>query len=108
MRALIDDLTSRFMEDYRPGASPKDVAEYGYYFLGSIVVSQSGETRHIVDGQQRLTSLTLLLIFLNHLQQDRTSKVAVSQLIYDDDFGHKKFKLDVPDRNACMESLFLG
>ncbi|QFU08846.1 hypothetical protein PARPLA_02456 [Rhodobacteraceae bacterium THAF1] len=108
MRALVDDLASSFLEHYQPGATAAEVANYGHYFLGSIVVSQSGEIRHIVDGQQRLTSLTLLLIFLNHMQQDRQDKVSVAQLIYDDDFGQKKFKLDVPNRNACMEALFQG
>jgi len=108
MRALIDDLTSRFLEDYQVGAKPADVAEYGHYFLGSVVVSQSVEKRHIVDGQQRLTSLTLLMIFLNNLQESLDRKVAVTHLIYDDDFGEKKFKLDVPDRNPCMEALLKG
>jgi hypothetical protein len=49
----------------------KDVASYGHYFLGSIVISQPDEKKQIVDGQQRLTSLTLLLIYLHNIQKDR-------------------------------------
>ena len=106
VRTLLDDLTNRFLEDYQEGTKPNEVAGYGYYFLGSIVVSQDGETRQVVDGQQRLTTLTLLLIYLHRLQKDRADRVAVVSYIFDDDFGVKKFKLDVPDRRACMEALF--
>jgi len=103
---LLNDLTSRFLENYSDGDSAKDVASYGHYFLGSIVVSKNNEARHIVDGQQRLTSLTLLLIYLNNLQRDLGQKVDIQNLIYADDFGEMKFKLSVGERNACMEALY--
>jgi hypothetical protein len=103
---LVNDLSARFLENYSDGDQPKQVAKYGHYFLGSIVVSKQGEKRQIVDGQQRLTTLTLLLIYLNNLQADSTNKVSISSLIYDDDFGEKKFRLSVPERNSCMEALF--
>jgi uncharacterized protein with ParB-like and HNH nuclease domain len=103
---LVNDLSARFLENYSEGDQPKQVAEYGHYFLGSIVISKQGEKKQIVDGQQRLTTLTLLLIYLNNLQKSLPNKVAISSLIYDDDFGEKKFKLSVPERNACMEALF--
>ena len=35
---------------------------FPHYFLGSIIISQKGSESFIVDGQQRLTSLTLLLV----------------------------------------------
>jgi hypothetical protein len=43
--------------------------------LGSIVISQPDEKKQIVDGQQRLTSLTLLLIYLHNIQKDRHDAV---------------------------------
>lgn len=103
---LLGDLTSRFFEDYREKHTTKDVANYGHYFLGSIVVSQADDVRQIVDGQQRLTTLTLLLIYLNNQQKNSDKKVSIENLIYDDDFGEKSFKLSIPERNACMEALF--
>ena len=106
LQELVDDLTGRFLNSYQPGdASPK-VASYGHYFLGSIVVSQNGDIRYIVDGQQRLTSLSILLIYLNNLQKEREQQVSIQSLVYADDFGEKKFKLNVPERNDCMEALF--
>ncbi|MCV2891281.1 DUF262 domain-containing protein [Ruegeria aquimaris] len=108
LQELVDDLTGRFLESYKAGDTSKDVAGYGHYFLGSIVVSQADEVRYLVDGQQRMTSLTLLMIYLNNLQQGREKAVAIQNLIFADDFGEKKFKLNVPERNDCMEALFAG
>lgn len=106
LQELVDDLTGRFLDSYQLGDASKDVAHYGHYFLGSIVVSQNDDIRHIVDGQQRITSLSIMLIYLNNLQRDREKQVALQSMIYADDFGEKKFKLDVPERNDCMEALF--
>ncbi|WP_275099303.1 DUF262 domain-containing protein [Sedimenticola hydrogenitrophicus] len=103
---LINDLTSRFQENYSEGDTPKAVAQYGHYFLGSIVVSKGGETNQVVDGQQRLTTLTLLLIYLNNLQKEADKPVDIKNLIYDDDFGEMTFKLSIPERNSCMAALF--
>ncbi|MCY4288397.1 MAG: DUF262 domain-containing protein [Aestuariivita sp.] len=103
---LLEDLTGRFLESYQPGDAAKDVANYGHYFLGSVVVSQNDEVRYIVDGQQRMTSLSILLIYLNNLQKGRDQQVSIQSMIYADDFGEKKFKIDVPERNDCMEALF--
>ena len=66
---LVADLTARFLDSYEPSHVRSDVATYPSYFLGSIVLSRRPEGTFIVDGQQRLTTLTLLLIFLRNLQR---------------------------------------
>ena len=66
---LIDDLATSFLEDYDDLDEREQVASYRPYFLGPIVTSSVKSTRFLVDGQQRLTSLTLLLIHLNHLAE---------------------------------------
>ena len=60
----------------------------------------------LVDGQQRLTTLTLLLIFLRSLQREREDSVNIDNLIFSDHFGEKTFNLVVSERDACMEALF--
>src|SRR3954447_17111572 len=79
---LVADLTAKFMELYEPDHARKDVAKYPGYYLGSIIISQKGSQPFIVDGQQRLTSLTLLLTYLRRLQQGRGDKVDTDQLIF--------------------------
>lgn len=105
---LVSDLTTAFLEEYQPQHERKDVASYGHYFLGSIVISQPDEKKQIVDGQQRLTSLTLLLIYLHNIQKDRTDTVSVEKMIFSEEYGEKSFNLDIPERNECMNALFDG
>lgn len=106
VRELIDDLMGRFLADYRPGHPRERVADYGHYFLGSIIMSFKNGTSYIVDGQQRLTTLSLLLIFLRNLQSERGDQVSIDELIYSERFGKKSFNLDIEERTQCMEALF--
>ena len=108
VRELIDDLTGKFLHSHEPGRSRHEVEGYGHYFLGSIVISHKRGRRFIVDGQQRLTTLTLLLVHLHHLQEDRDERVEVQSLIYSEKFGRKSFNLDVPDRVEIMQRLMDG
>lgn len=105
---LVSDLTSAFLEEYQPQHERKDVASYGHYFLGSIVISQPDEKKQIVDGQQRLTSLTLLLIYLHNIQKDRADAVSIEKMIFSEEYGEKSFNLDIPERNECMNALYDG
>jgi hypothetical protein len=106
MVELVNDLTGAFLEDYREDHTHTEVATYGYYYLGAIVISQHDNERLIVDGQQRMTSLTLLLLYLNNQQRYRNDVVPVEYLIFSTKFGVKSFNLSVSDRNDCMEALF--
>ena len=108
VRELIDDLTGKFLDSYESGHSRHEVEGYGHYFLGSIVISHKRGQRFVVDGQQRLTTLTLLLIHLHHLQDDRDERVDVQTLVYSEKFGRKSFNLDVPDRIEVMQRLMDG
>ena len=103
---LVVDLTTKFLDLYQRDHARKDVAKYAGYYLGSIIVSQKNGDPYIVDGQQRLTSLTLLLTFLRRLQAGRDDKVDVDPLIFSEKFGAKSFNLDVADRMECMRALF--
>lgn len=105
-RELIDDLTGKFLEDYQTGHSRKQVAGYPHYFLGAIIISKKDSANYIVDGQQRLTSLSLLLILLRNLQRGRADVVNIDELIVSEKYGQISFNLDVDERNPCMEALF--
>ena len=105
---LLNDLTSKFLEQYDPRHSRKEVEKYPHYFLGSIIISSKDSGRFIVDGQQRLTSLTLLLVLLRNLQSGRDEQVSIDELIYSERYGEKSFNLDVPEREACLNALFDG
>lgn len=108
IKELIDDLVGKFLEEFDPAHSRSKVADYPHYFLGSIIISKKENANYIVDGQQRLTSLTLLLVFLRNLQNNLVDKVYIDELIYSEKYGQKSFNLDVDEREECMMSLFNG
>lgn len=106
LQELVNDLTSKFEEAWDPAHERAQVERYPYYFLGSIIISEKDSVPYIVDGQQRLTSLTLLLTFLRRLQQGREDEVAIDDLILSVKYGKKSFNLEVSDRDDCMSALF--
>ncbi|WP_442755890.1 DUF262 domain-containing protein [Methylocystis sp. JAN1] len=105
---LLDDLCAKFWSCYRPGDETPRVAEYEGYFLGSIIVSKRGGKSYLVDGQQRITSLTLLLIYLYRRSIDLKLPVRsqIEPLIFSDSYGQPKFNLDIPEREPVIRALF--
>ena len=90
---LIEDLTEKFLN-----SKGED-----HYFLGSIIISDRGEQKFIIDGQQRLTSLTLLLIYIYRTLKDQEArKEEIRELIYSEEKG---FSLSVDLRRECMDAL---
>jgi hypothetical protein len=105
---LIDDFSAKFLESHEAGNERSAVADYGHYFLGSIIISDKDGQKFIIDGQQRLTTLTLLLIFLHHRLDDVEQKGQIADLIFSQKYGKRSFNLDIPERTACMEALYRG
>lgn len=76
---LLDDLLGALM------SAPKQLKDASPYFLGSIVLIK-GETSAeatVVDGQQRLTTLTLLLSAIRAAAQDAALQADISSCIYE-------------------------
>lgn len=107
---MLDDFQSTFEEFYNPDDhdTPEEVMRYGFYYMGCIICT-GGSVKKIIDGQQRLTSLTLLLIYLNNLQKeticDPENRVQLDTMIYSNHFSKKSFNIDVKEREACMQAL---
>lgn len=104
---LVTDLTSTFLDAYTEGDARMAVEHYNNYYLGPFVVSSRDGLKSIIDGQQRLTSLTLFLIFLNNLQKELGGNEAIEPLIFSEKYGQKSFNIQVEERKACLEKLFL-
>ena len=106
IRELVDDLSEKFLEEYQASHSRTKVADYPHYFLGSIIISKKESVGYIVDGQQRLTSLTLLLVLLRNLQSGNPEQVNLDELIFSEKYGEKSFNLHVDERTPAMEALY--
>ncbi|MFK3980557.1 DUF262 domain-containing protein [Micromonospora sp. NPDC050397] len=108
---LIDDLTNKFLLEHDPAHHRSQVEHYPHYFLGSIIVSQK-DRHYIVDGQQRLTSLTLLLMLLRQLLHGTPDQGKLDSLIMSERYGQVTFNIgadhDDNDRRECMTALWEG
>jgi len=77
---LLDDVFHKFNSEY---AKNKDLtphketitAKYSWYYLNTYVTNSIEGRVYVVDGQQRLTTLTLILIKLRHLAIQFDSKL---------------------------------
>lgn len=103
---LVTDLTSAFLNEYTVGDSRDQGENYNNYYLGPFVVSSKDGKRSIIDGQQRLTSLTLFLIYLHNLQKELEYEEKIESMIFSELRGSKSFNIVVEDRIPCMEALF--
>ena len=102
---LIDDLTSEFLNNYISGDSREKVMDYGAYFMGSVVLA--GRENAIIDGQQRLTSLTLLLLFLRtKMKENGQNYSTVDGMIYSEAFGKKSFNINVDEREDVLNAIY--
>lgn len=105
---LVTDLTVRFGDQYEDGHDRGSVASYREYFLGPIITSDRDGTSYLIDGQQRLTTLTLLLIVLLHRIGDVSQRAAVQQLVYSERYGRRSLVIDVPEREPAVQALLDG
>ncbi len=105
---LLKDLADSFLKDYDQHQERDEVKSYQPYFLGPIVTSFAQGTHFIVDGQQRLTSLTLLLIHLEHCTKGLEDIADLGRLVYSNDYGTATFKIDVRERRDVMEAIRRG
>ena len=100
VQEMLEDLTAEFLDNYRSEHERKDVEKYGVYFMGSIVLA--GDENAIIDGQQRLSSLTLLLIYLKNRQPSNV----IDAMIFSEAYGIKSFNINVPERQECMTAIY--
>lgn len=108
IEALISDLSISFLNSYKIGDSIEDSISYDCYYMGPVVLCQDKTELSIVDGQQRLTSFTLLIIFLYHLQKQLQNNFVIRNLenhLYTSKGGKNTLILNVESRNQVIEHL---
>lgn len=80
VKCLLDDVFYKFNEEYKKFKDlslPLDqvISKYSWYYLNTYVTNNVDGKLYIVDGQQRLTTLTLILIKLKHLAKHFNSQL---------------------------------
>lgn len=110
IEALISDLTSSFQSSYKEGDRLSAVKNYDCYYMGPVVLCDNDGEMSVVDGQQRLTSFSLLFIYLRHLQKlfklEDVNYRELNNYIFVLLNGKRTFSLDVPARKKVMDYLY--
>lgn len=80
VKRLLEDVFYKFNEEYtkyKDSDIPLNqlVSKYSWYYLNTYVTNIIEGKLYVVDGQQRLTTITLMLIKLLHLSEKHKSKL---------------------------------
>jgi uncharacterized protein with ParB-like and HNH nuclease domain len=103
---LVNDIQEAFMLNFDSSHSRKEVASYSPYFLGSIITSVERDGKKpLIDGQQRLTSVFLLLAYLERLRKenDIANALDLSTLLGSVSFGAMDYSIEF---SASRKSVF--
>lgn len=77
---LLDDVFYKFDVEYAKHKDSDvdiqtDISNYGWYYMNTLVTNEVNGKCFVADGQQRLTTLSLILIKLHHIAISRQSKL---------------------------------
>ena len=116
---LIDDIFYHFEQSYAKHAGldptePNVTQSYSWYYLNTYITNKTDGRIFVVDGQQRLTTLSLMLMALYHLcSQDRHDSPALSDWLQGKIVGigvggQRRFWMAHEKREPLMQALFDG
>ena len=94
-------------EEHKNEEMTEEVLEqYNWYYMNVFITNKVNSKVFIVDGQQRLTTLTLIATKLYHLITDETLKDLLKDCIFTKDmFKGNVFCIDNEKRKDVMESI---
>ena len=108
VKLLLSDLQRRFLTCWRQVDDREATARYDPYFLGPFVYYEEDGATYLVDGQQRITTIHLMLIYIHHLlrDQDLTGEASHLQpLIFERRRGRDSFTIDIEERHDLLDAL---
>lgn len=112
VKLLLTDLERRFKASWQETHDREQTADYDPYFLGPYVYYEGDKgATYLVDGQQRLTTLHLILIYLRQLLLDQdlvADAVQLETLIGPVNYGRRTFSIDIEERVPLLTALLEG
>lgn len=110
IQELLTDIQEAFLSSWKAGHGRKDILGYDSYFLGTIITTQVAQGgKAIVDGQQRITTLTLLLSYVHRLNKKKPELEIspVDQTIRRRMAGQNEFNLDMDQPRYNLFNLLI-
>lgn len=109
VKRLLDDIFYPFELSYEQLKSkdltPAVLDKYNWYYLNIFITNDVDGKLFIVDGQQRLTTLTLIAAKLYHLTNNQNLKGSLKNCIYGESIWGKTFCIDSDKRKDVMTSI---
>ncbi|WP_019227241.1 DUF262 domain-containing protein [Sedimentibacter sp. B4] len=113
IKSLLDDIIFRFKLSYDSNVDITEdiISKYDWYYLNSFMTNTVGSNTFIVDGQQRLTTLTILIIHLYRMalnfNKNQGILINISNRICNyDNTGKMVFWVGFDDRKNALENIF--
>lgn len=115
VKRLLDDIFYKFNLEYTRFKDndieiDKLIEKYSWYYLNTYVTNSVEGKLYVVDGQQRLTTLTLILIKLRHLAKQFNSELEnwISNKIVGHTGYKKEFWMNHEQHKSTMKALYDG
>lgn len=110
LQELLTDIQEEFLASYQPNHGRQEVGSYSPYFLGTIITTDDTEGRRsIIDGQQRVTTLTLILSYFFRIAALRPELgiSSIEPMLRRQVFGQASFNIDFDDDRRALFALLL-
>ncbi len=110
---LLNDIFHQFELSYEEHKDKKieskTMSKYNWYYLSTYITNKIESEQFIVDGQQRLTTLSLIALKLYHSTKEEKVRNVLSNLIKGDDMDKGRiFWIDHENREKVMNALMDG
>ena len=110
VRTLLDDIFYTFelsYDEFKDAELTEELMEkYNWYYLNVFITNTVSGKVYIVDGQQRLTTLTLIACKLYHMVTDEDIKDTLKDCIYGKDkWKGSVYRIDNEKRKRVMDCI---
>ncbi len=110
---LLDDIMYSFNTTYNEHKdedfSPELIDKFNWYYMNVFITNSIAGKTYIVDGQQRLSTLTLIAVYLyRNIKNDDLKSILRECIASVDAFAGKKFNIDHDKRKRVMQAIFDG
>ena len=113
VEVLLDDIFEVFLQSYllikNSELTEKIMAEkFSWYYMNVFITNKIGDKTYIVDGQQRLSTLTLICAKLYHLTSDNDLKELLHPCICGKKWKNNEYRIDHDKRKNVMDHILKG